>query len=63
MKTYQEQNYPVSVRVSVKIYCPLTGINRWIEEFKGLNPGHALWMAKQNYDPSYHVTLISSQVL
>ena len=58
MKTYAEQNYPVELRLVVKssaIIQPagskryIVGAIRWFDAIKGLNTGHALWLAKANW--------------
>lgn len=48
MKTFFEQRYPVTVKVRVTYDGPF-GLNRWIDEHKGLNVGHALYLARMNW--------------
>lgn len=44
MKTYSEQRYGVEVNVLV-----VTSTQAWVDGIKGMNLGHALWRARQNW--------------
>lgn len=46
MKTFREQKYPIAIRVL------LTDEDGWTAEdaIKGLNIGHALYMARMNWE-------------
>lgn len=54
MKTYQEQNYPVSVKVRVHRQFHWADRNGYyysfVDHIKGLNPGHALYLAGLNWE-------------
>lgn len=52
MKTYDEQNYPVSIDVRVSY----PG-NIWLDGVKGLNVGHAMYLASENW-PGAEIELI-----
>jgi hypothetical protein len=45
MKTFEQQNYPCTIQV---IYGDFGG-PYYHDEIKGLNPGHALWRAIENW--------------
>jgi|TARA_R110002153_G_scaffold147979_4_gene299260 hypothetical protein len=49
MKTYIEQAYKVSIVVKVSYPATLCG-SSWIDGIKGLNIGHALYLARQNWE-------------
>lgn len=57
MKAYHEQRYPVAIDVLVAIHNPDgTVCESWVDGIKGLNVGHALYLARLNW-PACTVTL------
>lgn len=46
-KSFHEQNYPVAI--VVRVYHPDLEM-RFVDGIKGLNKGHALYMARLNWD-------------
>ena len=51
MKTYEEQRYPVSIKVKVAYHGHV-----FTDHIKGLNPGHALYLARLNWPGAETVT-------
>ncbi len=51
--TFYNQNYPVTIQ----ILCITDNWNCWLDEIKGLNAGHALWRARDNW-PHAEIVLI-----
>jgi len=47
MKSYFQQKYPVSVKVEV--WFDHSGEDTMIDEIKGLNAGHAFYLARLNW--------------
>ena len=45
MKSYSQQNYPCSIKVRIRF----DNGTLMVDYIKGLNPGHALWLAWQNW--------------
>lgn len=56
MKNYYEQNYPVSIKVTLTFKA--FG-QEWTceDEIKGLNPGHALHLAGINWPDAISITI------
>jgi len=46
MKSWGEQNYPVSIAVMVKY----PDMPAFLDEIKGLNKGHAVYLAHKNWE-------------
>lgn len=47
-KSFHESRYPVTIWVGVNIPF-LLDIREFSDAIKGLNPGHALWLARKNW--------------
>jgi hypothetical protein len=58
IKTYQQQCYPVTVKVRVTYHgCWADGGHSFTDHIKGLNSGHALYLAGLNWPSAKTITL------
>jgi len=57
MKSYHEQNYPVSINVSVT-FSLFDEDDTFEDSIKGLNEGHALYLARLNWPDAVIIEII-----
>lgn len=57
MKDYYEQNYPISIDVRVTFKTAF-GLDTFTDSIKGLNEGHALYLARINWEDAASIEVI-----
>lgn len=56
-KSFDEQDYPVTIKVLLSFHF-MGVIEHEVDEIKGLNAGHAMYLAKLNWPSALSITII-----